>query len=206
MPIPLQTLFYRCPEVVFGAPALTVAVDMWNVGVMLSELAGDPFTVCQTSRELVHLWCSRLGSPEIPQHWPLCAELLPAGSDNVAVQPMSAKLGLSVHGVELLRGLVVYNPSVRLSVARVSKFSRLMTSCGCKVSLTGPRFRSLSCLGSQRSVVYSVVLGIRGACVLETLGLICFNGFSLMTCSTLALLRMLISTRLRLATCPGILK
>lgn len=119
VPIPLQTLFYRCPEVVFGAPALTVAVDMWSVGVMLSELAGDPFTVCRTSHELVSLWCSRLGSPEIQQQWPLLAELLPSGSYDVAVKPLGANMGLSVHGVELLRGLLLYNPTVRLSAARV---------------------------------------------------------------------------------------
>lgn len=35
----MVTLYYRCPELLLGAPGYSTAVDMWSIGCIFAELA-----------------------------------------------------------------------------------------------------------------------------------------------------------------------
>jgi hypothetical protein len=60
----IQTLSYRAPEVLFGAPPLTPAIDMWSLGCILAELAlGRLLFAAQTPAQLLQQMAAALGGP-----------------------------------------------------------------------------------------------------------------------------------------------
>ena len=57
------TINYRSPEVVWGATAVTVGIDMWSVACVAPFLCGNPFTDEREPAALSRKWVEQLGSP-----------------------------------------------------------------------------------------------------------------------------------------------
>jgi hypothetical protein len=112
----LQSLYYRCPEVVGGSSDLATAIDMWSVGVVLGEVCGaDYFHRVKSEMELVRAWCHRLGSPpgSILQQCSLLRAMLPADpSSPHGMQPVS-RSQMSRHVFRLWLKLLSYDPVER---------------------------------------------------------------------------------------------
>ncbi|XP_019155533.1 PREDICTED: probable serine/threonine-protein kinase At1g09600 [Ipomoea nil] len=63
------TLWYRAPELLLGATAYGVAIDMWSVGCIIAELfAGKPIMPGTTEVEQMHKIFKLCGSPE-EEYW-----------------------------------------------------------------------------------------------------------------------------------------
>jgi hypothetical protein len=60
----VQTLWYRCPELLLGAREYTQAIDMWSVGCIAYEAAmGYKWFTGETEEEQTRLILKQLGSP-----------------------------------------------------------------------------------------------------------------------------------------------
>ncbi|XP_043912330.1 cyclin-dependent kinase 1 [Protopterus annectens] len=112
------TLWYRAPEILLGSNRYSTPVDIWSIGTIFAELA--------TKKPLFH------GDSEIDQLFRIFRTL---GTPNNDVWPEVESLtdykntfpkwkpgSLSAHvknldddGVDLLRGMLIYDPSKRIS-------------------------------------------------------------------------------------------
>lgn len=64
------TLWYRAPELLFGAKQYNIAVDMWSTGCMFGELLYHrPLMPGKHEEHQCHLICDLLGTPK-PKIWP----------------------------------------------------------------------------------------------------------------------------------------
>jgi cyclin-dependent kinase 10 len=58
------TLWYRPPELLFGATTYTSALDMWSVGCIFGELLmNEPLLPGASEVEQIRLFCNLLGTP-----------------------------------------------------------------------------------------------------------------------------------------------
>mmetsp|Transcript_25450 Transcript_25450/g.58186 ORF Transcript_25450/g.58186 Transcript_25450/m.58186 type:complete len:434 (-) Transcript_25450:72-1373(-) len=118
------TLWYRAPELLLGARQYGSAVDMWSVGCMLGELLlHRPLMPGDTELKQLHLICELLGTPRA-RIWP-GLQTLPHASKMALpefhyneLQTRFAKLSPSKATIDLLNGLLTYDPEVRLDSVR----------------------------------------------------------------------------------------
>lgn len=119
-----MTLWYRAPEILLGSKIYACPVDMWSVGCIFSEMAtltplfpGDSeidelykiFRVLGTPNESVWPGVTKLPDykPTFPQWKPMdLAQLIP---------------DLEPAGIDLLKKMLVYEPSKRISAKEALK-------------------------------------------------------------------------------------
>lgn len=86
------TLWYRAPELLFGAKSYSASLDMWSVGCIFGELLLDePLLPGRNEMEQIKLCCELLGSPT-EKIWP--------GFDSLPV-PSKVKLPIQPYRIEL---------------------------------------------------------------------------------------------------------
>ncbi|KAK4054249.1 hypothetical protein OIV83_001275 [Microbotryomycetes sp. JL201] len=118
------TLWYRAPELLFGATEYSTAVDMWSIGCIFGELIlKEPLLpgkgeIDQVSkaRPIFKL----LGRPT-EEMWPGFTKLPNVKSFNLtSAQPQTFRY-LTQHGLDLLQGLLTYDPDKRLTAEQALK-------------------------------------------------------------------------------------
>ncbi|XP_050045761.1 cyclin-dependent kinase 5 [Dermacentor andersoni] len=129
------TLWYRPPDVLFGAKLYTTSIDMWSAGCIFAELAnaGRPlFPGSDVDDQLKRIF-KLLGTPT-EDTWPGMTQLpdyksFPLYHPTTSFAQVVPKL--SCRGRDLLQKLLVCNPAVRLSAEEAMQhpyFSDLPTS------------------------------------------------------------------------------
>lgn len=121
------TLFYRPPELIYGARHYGGKVDVWSVACVLAELAVRDFVFkANTDIEQLSNHCEMFGHPT-DETWPGVSKLpnyiAPAGTSAKKAQPMvywRSRFGLlGEDGIDLLRGMWSMDPQKRLSSKQV---------------------------------------------------------------------------------------
>lgn len=120
------TIWYRPPELLFGATKYTASADMWAVGCIFAELwLGRPLL----STEPPHSELSQLrttfaflGTPT-EKEWPGLSKLPNLVHFELTAPPPFELtfLGLPADAIDLLKHLLVLNPNKRLSAADALK-------------------------------------------------------------------------------------
>ncbi|KAI9311046.1 kinase-like domain-containing protein [Dichotomocladium elegans] len=116
------TLWYRSPELLLGESFYTTAVDLWSAGCIFGELLlHRPFLPGNTEQAQLDLIVKLLGTPN--EHiWPGFARLPLANVFELPKQDYNTiKLAFprySENTINLLAGLLTYNPKTRLTVKR----------------------------------------------------------------------------------------
>ncbi|XP_065200041.1 cyclin-dependent kinase 5 homolog isoform X2 [Planococcus citri] len=113
------TLWYRPPDVLFGAKLYTTSIDMWSAGCIFSELAnsGRPlFPGTDVDDQLKKIF-KVLGTPT-EENWPGVTQLpdykpFPIYIPNLNLPQIVPRL--NVKGRDLLQKLIVCRPSSRIS-------------------------------------------------------------------------------------------
>ncbi|KAL8680420.1 MAG: hypothetical protein Q9186_003380 [Xanthomendoza sp. 1 TL-2023] len=121
------TIWYRAPELLLGTKHYTPAVDMWSAGLVLAELIqSEPCLTGETSVDQLSLMVKLLGSPTADDMAALSAmgcpdlirwrrESLASGrADNLERRFLAVS---TVETVNLLRGLLAWNPRARWTAA-----------------------------------------------------------------------------------------
>ncbi|OZJ03304.1 hypothetical protein BZG36_02287 [Bifiguratus adelaidae] len=132
------TLWYRCPELLFGDKNYTTAVDMWSVGCILGEfLQGTPLLPGNIEQRQIELIVQLIGAPT-DKIWPSFHRLPLAHTfrlpDNRQVdERMTMMNNLKVQfrditpaTLSLLNGLLTYDPRRRLAVKQALKSAYFM--------------------------------------------------------------------------------
>eukprot|EP00891_Asterochloris_glomerata_P008776 jgi/Astpho2/8776/fgenesh1_pm.00128_%23_15_t len=116
------TLWYRAPEVLLGMEAYTEAIDMWACGCIMGELLKhEPLFPTRTDIQTLEAMSRLLGAPN-DHIWPAFSSLPNAAGFKFPAQPYNLtqqsfpRLGKA--GLELLNGLLTYDPSKRLTARR----------------------------------------------------------------------------------------
>lgn len=116
------TIWYRPPELLFGATKYTTTSDMWAVGCIFAEMwLGRPlFSTEPPHTELAQLRTifSFLGTPT-EKDWPTMTKLpLFVQFEPRAPAPFELTFqGVALDAIDLLKNLLTFNPSKRLSAA-----------------------------------------------------------------------------------------
>lgn len=157
------TLWYRAPELLLGQRNYDCAIDMWAVGCILAEfLKHKPIFPGKTETDTVNKHFAELGAPN-EQIWPGWASLPFAKTFQVPNQPYNL---LSIHfqefgveGVDLLVGLLTYDPRKRIRATQALGFPFLQKNSHPKPKPQKemPTFRSL-----HESIVESASTPVRG--------------------------------------------
>jgi len=126
------TLWYRAPELLWGAKTYSSAVDMWSVGCIFAELLlNRPLLAGQSEMEQLSKMIRLMGTPSL-EDWPEFGELEHARNYSFARGAQPSRLrelfprhsytasgnALSELGFDLLQGLLTYNPAKRLTAAQ----------------------------------------------------------------------------------------
>lgn len=117
------TLWYRAPELLFGAKQYNIAVDMWSCGCMFGELLYNrPLMTGKNEEHQCHLICQLLGRPN-SKIWP-GIDFLPLYQRWEANLPLNDLNNLKVKFPEatdgclnLLNRMLCYDPDKRESAA-----------------------------------------------------------------------------------------
>jgi cyclin-dependent kinase 7 len=116
------TIWYRPPELLFGATKYTTSADMWSVGCIFAEmwLGRALFATEAPHTELSQLRTifSFLGTP-VEKEWPALKKL-PLFVEFESRPPAPFEMtfaGLPADAIDLLKQLLVMNPSKRISAA-----------------------------------------------------------------------------------------
>ncbi|XP_033342853.2 cyclin-dependent kinase 5 [Megalopta genalis] len=116
------TLWYRPPDVLFGAKLYTTSIDMWSAGCIFAELAnaGSPLFPGSDVEDQLKLIFKMLGTPT-EETWP-DSTTLPDYNGYKLFPPYHPGQGLAhvtpklnARGRDLLQRLLVCNPALRLS-------------------------------------------------------------------------------------------
>lgn len=127
------TLWYRSPDVLLGSNKYGTSVDLWSLGCILAEMAtGKPFVGGRNDAELLLQIFQRLGTPNDAM-WPSMREYqnssallakpefqqeYPGQWQQYAAPDTQLYQCLGAHGVDLLRQLLQYEPSQRISASQ----------------------------------------------------------------------------------------
>ena len=114
------TLWYRCPELLFGCSTYATPMDMWAVGCIFAELLlHAPLIPGGTELKQINLMCGLLGSPN-SKIWPGFHDLsLIKSGMRLPDQPFNNLARrfprLSASGLDLLNQFLTYDPARRIS-------------------------------------------------------------------------------------------
>ena len=119
------SLWYRGPELLFGSPTYTTALDMWAVGCIFGELLSNkPLLPGKSEQQMVELIIKLLGTPN-NTIWPGFFSLPLAKQMVLQNQPynnLKHKFHwLSDPGGQLLNDLLTYDPEKRSSARKSRK-------------------------------------------------------------------------------------
>ncbi|KAH7102850.1 Pkinase-domain-containing protein [Auriculariales sp. MPI-PUGE-AT-0066] len=117
------TLWYRAPEVLLGSRHYSTAIDMWSVGAIMAEMfmRGIPLFPGDSEIDQIFKIFQMFGTPN-EDSWPGVSTLpdfkptFPQWSGRADFEKMFA--GLEPAGVELIRDMLVYDTSRRISAKR----------------------------------------------------------------------------------------
>jgi serine/threonine protein kinase len=125
-PLHVQTLWYRAPEVLLNTHQFGPAIDVWSLGCLLAELAtGAALFPGRCSYDQLLRIFRQMGTPN-EQAWPGCNQLLrdlrnealwpqwPGATQSEWLERFQPALG--EQGTELLRRMLTYDPTRRISV------------------------------------------------------------------------------------------
>ena len=123
------TMWYRPPELFFGAKHYAGAVDIWSVGMVMAELVyRNPYIWANSEIEQVAKMCEVLGTPT-EENWPGVTKL-PKYLVHEPIKPMIGKkdwmdrfIVVGEEGVDLVMRMLTYDPRKRISAAEVLKHS-----------------------------------------------------------------------------------
>jgi len=112
------TLWYRPPDVLLGSHNYTTSIDMWSIGCVFAEMAtGKPlFPGRSTEDQLIKIF-KIMGTPT-SEDFPDFNELTEWRDDFPKYKQKDIKNivpGLQENGIDLLRKLLKYDPSSRLT-------------------------------------------------------------------------------------------
>ncbi|KAH8120089.1 Pkinase-domain-containing protein [Phellopilus nigrolimitatus] len=113
------TLWYRAPEILFGASTYSTAVDMWSVGCIFGELLlKEPVFQAKGEVELISMIFKLLGPPT-SLSWPGYASLPLAKTLTLPVpHPPQFQYKfpyMTAAGLDLLSQMLTYDPERRIS-------------------------------------------------------------------------------------------
>ncbi|OMJ25941.1 Cyclin-dependent kinase 11B [Smittium culicis] len=113
------TLWYRAPELLFGAKEYSTAVDMWSVGCIFAELIDkSPLFPGRSEIDQISKIFTLLGSPT-QENWPQFSALPNSKLFNLSksYKPVLRKkfTNMTQSGIDLLCSLLDYNPDTRIS-------------------------------------------------------------------------------------------
>ena len=119
------TLWYRPPELLFGATTYTTALDVWSIGCIFGELLGNkPLLPGASEVHQVELMVALLGKPS-DDIWPGFLSLPGAKELSLKSQPynnLKHKFHwLSEVGTKLINSLLTYDPVKRMSVKKARR-------------------------------------------------------------------------------------
>ncbi|GAA5835105.1 hypothetical protein JCM11251_000165 [Rhodosporidiobolus azoricus] len=120
------TLWYRAPELLFGATEYSTAVDMWSIGCIFGELIlREPLLPGRGEIDQVNKIFKLLGRPT-DDMWPGFRKLPNVKSFNIdAAQPYSTLPRtfryLSSLGLDLMQKLLTYDPAQRITAEEALK-------------------------------------------------------------------------------------
>lgn len=129
LPIPkytheVVTVWYRPPEILLGGQLYSLPVDLWSVGCVMGDLAtGAPFFAGDSEIDTVFKIFQKLGTPT-EQTWPGVSELpdfkptFPKWPHRGWPQIRNTVQQLGPDGIDLLEGLLCYDPQRRVSARR----------------------------------------------------------------------------------------
>lgn len=121
------TLWYRPPELLYGARHYSGAVDIWSIGMVLAELLiRVPFVAGESDLDQLAKICQAIGTPT-EENWPGVSELpnyIPPGDSGVI--PVKDKSGYEAMfptagsvGVDLLMSMLKLDPRKRCSAKEI---------------------------------------------------------------------------------------
>ncbi|CAI4228142.1 unnamed protein product [Auanema sp. JU1783] len=117
------TLWYRCPELLFGAKTQTTAIDIWSAGCIFAELLlGRPFLPGKGDIDQIEKIIQLLGTPTT-KIWPELEDMPDLQNFSLRSQPYN-KLKTVFESatqatLDLLNGLFAYDPKRRLTAQKV---------------------------------------------------------------------------------------
>ncbi|THG98173.1 hypothetical protein EW026_g3981 [Hermanssonia centrifuga] len=120
--IKVVTLWYRAPEVLLGSRHYSTAIDMWSVGCIFAEMVmrGQPLFPGDSEIDQIFKIFRILGTPT-EDDWPGLKQL----PDYKPTFPHWNAQDLSSHippldddGIDLLKGLLIYDTAKRISAKR----------------------------------------------------------------------------------------
>ena len=112
--IQVQTLWYRAPEILWGAVGWGTAVDVWSLGVTVAELSGHlVHERAKSEVDLMSAWWKKRGVPTTAEltslpHFPAAPPALRAPP-----WPLCVRACLGYRGGEFLDELLAWAPSAR---------------------------------------------------------------------------------------------
>jgi len=122
--IDVITLWYRCPEILLGCQKYGPEVDMWSAGCIIAEiLTGQATFPGDSEIGTVFKIMKTCGSP-CHETWPGCKDLghwkptFPKWPSTDLQSIFSLRPEMGSEGHELLRNLLVLNPTARLTARR----------------------------------------------------------------------------------------
>lgn len=156
------TLWYRSPDVILGSANYGLAVDMWAVGCIFSEMiTGNPLFNGHTDQEQLQK-ITRMFGPPTKENWP-SLHVYPnsktlMGPETIRNEPAALSdfirttelSNLGPDGVDLLKRLMLYEPSKRISAADALEHPFLHT-----VNDGGAEARSLLSMTNQLTAALS---------------------------------------------------
>eukprot|EP00842_Homolaphlyctis_polyrhiza_P005731 jgi/Hompol1/6159/HPOL_004846-RA len=157
------TLWYRSPELLYGASTYTTAIDMWSLGCIFGELLlSDPLLPGRDDAGQLLLIHKLLGSPTV-QIWPELASL-PLYKSTVkfpvvqfdSIRSQFHQFSDNAH--RLLKALLVYRPCSRMSAQNALNhafFAESPRACMPVLLPTYPELRTQANAMAQQQQFYT---------------------------------------------------
>merc|ERR1719450_943260 len=129
LPVPkytheVVTVWYRPPEILLGSALYSVPVDLWSIGCVIAEMAtGAPLFAGDSEIDTIFKIFQKLGTPT-EQAWPGVSELpdfkasFPKWPARGWANIRNTQQQVGQEGIELLEGLMYYDPRRRISARR----------------------------------------------------------------------------------------